>query len=47
VFSASLDGIASALEIIPIAFIWLIFFPPSIYQRWLERSDPQPKVAEG
>jgi len=46
-FSASLDAIASALEIIPIAFIWLIFLPPTIYQRWIERSDPQPIVTEG
>jgi hypothetical protein len=47
VFSASMDAIVSATELIPIACIWLVFFPPSIYQRWISRSDPHPKVAEG
>jgi len=47
VFSASLDGIASALETIPIIFIWLIFFPPASYKRWLARSDSHPTVVEG
>jgi hypothetical protein len=46
-YSSSLDVITSTLEVIPIACIWLIFFPPSIYQRWIERSDPDPKAAEG
>jgi len=47
VYSASLDAIASALEIFPIAFIWLIFLPPAVYQRWVARLDRQPPVAEG
>jgi hypothetical protein len=46
-FSASLDAIVSAVEFVPIACIWLVFFPPNIYRRWIERSDTQPKVAEG
>jgi hypothetical protein len=47
VFSASMDAIVSTAELIPIACIWLVFFPPSIYRRWIERSDPHPEAAEG
>jgi hypothetical protein len=46
VYSASLDAIASALEFIPIIFIWLIFLPPAFYKRWIARSDPHPTPAE-
>jgi hypothetical protein len=45
-FSASLDAIVSAVEFIPIVCIWLVFFPPNIYRRWIERSDPHPEVFE-
>jgi hypothetical protein len=44
-FSASLDAIVSFLELIPIVCIWLVFFPPVSYQRWIERADLHPKVA--
>lgn len=37
-FSASLDAIVSILEFIPIALIWLVFFPPASYRRWIEGS---------
>lgn len=46
-FSAAMDAIVSILELIPIVFIWLIFFPPDIYRRWIERSDPHLEAAEG
>ena len=46
-FSASLDAIVSVAELIPIVFIWLIFFPPTIYRRWIERFDRDSRVAEG
>jgi hypothetical protein len=46
-FSGSLDAITSTLELIPIVCIWLVFFPPNIYRRWIERSDPHPEIAEG
>jgi hypothetical protein len=46
-FSGSLDAITSTLELIPIVCIWLIFLPPPVYQRWIERSDSGPRVAEG
>jgi hypothetical protein len=46
-FSASLDAIVSLTELIPIACIWLVFFPPASYRRWIERSDSHPEVTEG
>ena len=46
-FSGSLDAITSTLETIPIVCIWLVFFPPANYQRWIARFDPNPKGAEG
>jgi hypothetical protein len=46
VFSASLDAIASTLEVIPIVFIWFIFIPPALYQRWIATLDPDPTAAE-
>jgi hypothetical protein len=46
-YSASLDAIVSFLELIPIVCIWLVFFPPASYQRWIERADSHPKVAAG
>jgi hypothetical protein len=45
-FSASMDAIVSTAELIPIICIWLAFFPPSLYQRWIRSSDPNPTVAE-
>jgi hypothetical protein len=38
-YSASMDAVASALELIPITCIWLIFFPPDAYRRWIARSN--------
>ncbi len=46
-YSASLDALASTLELIPIALIWLVFFPPATYRRWIERSDAKSRVSEG
>ncbi|MBW2495192.1 MAG: hypothetical protein JRE43_10610 [Deltaproteobacteria bacterium] len=46
VFSASLDAIASLLEVVPIILIWFIFIPPAAYQRWIARSDAHPAAAE-
>ena len=34
-------GIASGLlEIVPIALMWLVFFPPAAYRRWVEGATP-------
>jgi len=33
-------GIANGLlEIVPIALMWLVFFPPAAYRRWIERAS--------
>ncbi len=45
-YSASLDAITAIAELIPVVCIWLVFFPPAIYQRWIRRSDPHPTAAE-
>jgi hypothetical protein len=46
-YSAWMDAVASTLELIPIACIWLIFFPPNAYQRWVARSNPRSPIAAG
>ncbi len=34
-------GIANGLlEIVPIAIMWLVFFPPASYRRWIEGAAP-------
>jgi hypothetical protein len=34
-------GIANGLlEIVPIAIMWLVFFPPAAYRRWIEGAAP-------
>jgi len=34
-------GIANGLlELVPIALMWLVFFPPAAYRRWIERAAP-------
>jgi hypothetical protein len=34
-------GIANGLlEIVPIVLMWLVFFPPAAYRRWIERATP-------
>jgi len=45
-YSGLLDAVASSLELLPIALVWFVFFPPAIYQRWIARSDTHPIAAE-
>jgi hypothetical protein len=34
-------GVANGLlEIVPIALMWLVFFPPAAYRRWIEAAAP-------
>lgn len=35
VFTSTWDALAGAGEIWAIALIWLVFFPPALYQRWV------------
>jgi hypothetical protein len=45
-FSATWDALISAGEILSLVLIWLIFFPPVFYRRWLQ-SAAAGKVEEG
>ena len=47
VWSGSMDAVMGALELSAIALIWLVFFPPSIYQRWIDRDSSATTVGEG
>ncbi len=38
-FSAFLDGLTGVLEIFSLGLIWLVFFPPRLYQQLVSRSD--------
>jgi hypothetical protein len=38
--SALADGIVGAMEIAGIAMLWLVFFSPAWYQRWVTRQTP-------
>jgi hypothetical protein len=46
-WSAPLDFLVGFWEVAALAMVWLAYFPPTIYQRRIDRSDPQPKAAEG
>jgi hypothetical protein len=39
-FTAMWDALISAGEIVSLATIWLIFFPPAFYQRWIQGAAP-------
>ena len=45
-YSASLDAVVSILEIIPIGLIWLVFFPPTVYKRWIDGADSPIEAAK-
>jgi hypothetical protein len=40
VWSATMDSLVGGLEVGAIAFIWLVFFPPAAYRRWINRAAP-------
>ena len=46
-FSATWDTLIGALEIFSVAPIWLIFFPPAAYRRWIEGTAAPLTAAEG
>jgi hypothetical protein len=31
-----MDSLMGALELAAIALIWFVFFPPRVYQRWID-----------
>ncbi len=46
-FSATWDALISAGEIISLALIWLIFFAPAFYRRWIQGDAAVAKAEEG
>ena len=46
VWSISIDRANGAVDALGVALIWLVFFPPRIYQRWIGGAALHPKVAE-
>ncbi len=45
-WSATLDNLVAFCEIAALAMIWLAFFAPAAYQRWIDRGNPHLKAAE-
>lgn len=46
-WSDSLALLASSLEVAPVALVWLAFFPPARYRRWIEGTAAPLTAAEG
>jgi hypothetical protein len=46
-FSATWDTLIGAGEILSVATIWLVFFPPAAYRRWIEGTAAPLAAAEG
>lgn len=47
VFNATWDTLIGAGEILTVALIWLVFFPPARYRRWVEDAAVRLTAAEG
>jgi hypothetical protein len=47
VWSAPMDAVEGALELTAIALIWLVFFPPTFYRRWIEGAALAATAEEG
>jgi hypothetical protein len=39
-WSGALGVVNGLLEIVPISILWLAFFPPAFYRRWIEAAAP-------
>jgi len=46
-FTATWDAIYGTIEIVSLVMIWLVFFPPAFYQRWIRNTDPAATASEG
>ena len=46
-FTATWDTLYGASIISSLVMIWLAFFPPAFYQRWIQRAAPVAKAEEG
>jgi hypothetical protein len=47
VFNATWDTLINAGEILTIALIWLVFFPPALYRRWIAGGEALTGAVEG
>jgi hypothetical protein len=45
-FTATWDAIYGAIEVASLVMIWLVFFPPAFYRRWINRAAPTIKAVE-
>jgi hypothetical protein len=45
-WSISLDRVNGAIEIATVALVWLIYFPPRFYQRWIAGAAPAAEPEE-
>ncbi len=45
-FTATWDAIYGTIEIASLVMIWLVFFPPAFYQRWINGTAPVEKAEE-
>ncbi len=46
-FTAMWDALYGTIEIASLVMIWLVFFPPAFYQRWINGTAPVEKVEGG
>ncbi len=46
-FTAMWDALYGIIEIFSLVTIWLVFFPPAFYQRWIQGSVPAATAEEG
>ena len=46
-FTATWDTLYGASIISSLVMIWLVFFPPAFYQRWIQRAAPVAEAEEG
>jgi len=44
--TASMDALLGGCELLSIAAVWLTFYPPAPYRRWLEQSSPAAPTRE-
>jgi len=45
-FTAAWDGLYGTIEIASLVMIWLVFFPPAYYQRWINGTTPVENAEE-
>jgi len=41
------DTLVGILELTSIGMVWLVFFPPAVYRRWIDSGSPNEIAAEG